>query len=136
MKGVYVSNLNEVECPTLESAYLCLLKGLMRKRVSQTIRNTSSSRSHTIFQIKLYLRPIQHQELLHPKYYANQREEATVVSKFSLIDLAGSERLSDKEKCQERLEEAKFINKSLSALGNVVAALRTHNAPTKSPAVS
>jgi kinesin family protein 23 len=58
VKGVYVSNLNEVDCPTLESAYLCLLKGLMRKRVSQTIRNTSSSRSHTIFQIKLYLKPI------------------------------------------------------------------------------
>ena len=47
------------------------------------------------------------------------------MSKFSLIDLAGSERITDAEKNPDRLEEAKFINKSLSALGNVVAALRT-----------
>jgi len=46
------------------------------------------------------------------------------VAKFSLIDLAGSERISDQEKNPDRIEEAKFINKSLSALGNVVAALR------------
>ena len=70
-------------------------------------------------------------------YYEKYREEAKIVSKFSLIDLAGSERLSDKEKNPERTEEAKFINKSLSALGNVVAALRTTNQtakPDKPPA--
>ncbi len=48
----------------------------------------------------------------------------TVISKFSLVDLAGSERLSDGEKTMERIEEAKFINKSLSALGNVIYALK------------
>ena len=42
-----------------------------------------------------------------------------------MIDLAGSERIAESEKNLERLQEAKFINKSLSALGNVVAALRT-----------
>jgi len=40
------------------------------------------------------------------------------------VDLAGSERLSDGEKTLERIEEAKFINKSLSALGNVIYALK------------
>ena len=34
IKGVYVKNSVEVVCPTVESAYACLLKGLMRKRVS------------------------------------------------------------------------------------------------------
>lgn len=48
-----------------------------------------------------------------------------MVAKFSLIDLAGSERIMEAEKNAERIDEAKFINKSLSALGNVVAALRT-----------
>jgi len=38
--------------------------------------------------------------------------------------LAGSERLNDLEKTMERIEEAKYINKSLSALGNVIAALK------------
>jgi hypothetical protein len=46
------------------------------------------------------------------------------VSKFTLVDLAGSERLSEGEKTLERIEEAKFINKSLSALGNVIYALK------------
>lgn len=93
--------------------------------MSQTIRNTASSRSHTIFQIKLYLKPLPNQSQLHPQYYEKFKEEARIVSKFSLIDLAGSERLSDKELNPMRKEEAKFINKSLSALGNVVAALRS-----------
>ena len=48
-----------------------------------------------------------------------------MVAKFSLIDLAGSERITEAEKNPERIDEARFINKSLSALGNVVAALRT-----------
>ena len=47
-----------------------------------------------------------------------------MISKFSLIDLAGSERLSEGEKTLERIEEAKYINKSLSALGNVISALK------------
>jgi kinesin family protein C2/C3 len=46
------------------------------------------------------------------------------VAKFSLVDLAGSERLSEGEKTFERIEEAKFINKSLSALGNVIYSLK------------
>ena len=46
------------------------------------------------------------------------------VSKFSLVDLAGSERLNDLDKTMERIEEAKYINKSLSALGNVISALK------------
>jgi hypothetical protein len=72
---------------------------------------------------------MQTQGNLHPMYFEKIKDEAKIVSKFSLIDLAGSERISDKEKNSERIEEAKFINKSLSALGNVVAALRTSKAP-------
>ncbi len=50
--------------------------------------------------------------------------QQSVISKFSLVDLAGSERLSEGEKTFERINEAKFINKSLSALGNVINALK------------
>lgn len=74
-----------------------------------TVKNQESSRSHTIFQIKLCL---------------SEADGSRVVSKFSLVDLAGSERLSDGEATQERIEEAKYINKSLSALGNVISALK------------
>lgn len=46
------------------------------------------------------------------------------ISKFTLVDLAGSERLSEGEKTWERIEEAKYINKSLAALGNVIFHLK------------
>ena len=50
-----------------------------------------------------------------------------------LVDLAGSERLSEGEKTAERIEEAKFINKSLSALGNVINALTESKSGTHVP---
>ena len=45
------------------------------------------------------------------------------VGKLNLVDLAGSERVHLTGATGVRLEESKRINKSLSALGNVIAAL-------------
>ena len=42
---------------------------------------------------------------------------------MTIADLAGSERLSKTYSNGQRLEEAKIINKSISALGNCIAAL-------------
>eukprot|EP00162_Nutomonas_longa_P015234 comp22249_c0_seq5/m.52827 comp22249_c0_seq5/g.52827 ORF comp22249_c0_seq5/g.52827 comp22249_c0_seq5/m.52827 type:complete len:176 (+) comp22249_c0_seq5:2-529(+) len=44
---------------------------------------------------------------------------------MSLIDLAGSERVKKTDASGDRLTEAQSINKSLSALGDVIAALST-----------
>ncbi|GAB5031526.1 kinesin motor family protein [Nannochloropsis oceanica] len=49
------------------------------------------------------------------------------VSKLHLIDLAGSERLSKTDATGDRLKEAQNINKSLSALGDVINALGSKN---------
>jgi hypothetical protein len=45
------------------------------------------------------------------------------VGKLNLVDLAGSERVHITGATGKRLEESKKINASLSALGNVIAAL-------------
>ena len=47
----------------------------------------------------------------------------TTFGKLSLVDLAGSERADKTGASAERLKEAQSINKSLSALGDVIAAL-------------
>eukprot|EP00958_Prasinococcus_capsulatus_P029018 scaffold7243_cov394-Prasinococcus_capsulatus_cf.AAC.13 len=44
--------------------------------------------------------------------------------KLSIVDLAGSENVNRSEAEGDRLEEAKHINKSLSALKNVISALK------------
>ena len=45
-----------------------------------------------------------------------------------LVDLAGSERVDKSEVRGDRLKEAQHINKSLSALGDVIASLAQKNA--------
>ena len=50
------------------------------------------------------------------------------VGKLNLVDLAGSERVRVTQATGQRLEESKKINQSLSALGNVIAALTDHKA--------
>ena len=45
------------------------------------------------------------------------------MAQFTFVDLAGSEKLDDEDN-KDRINEAKYINKSLSALGNVIYALK------------
>lgn len=57
---------------------------------------------------------------LNPEDYVQQHFK---VAKLNLVDLAGSERVRVSGATGSRLEETKKINKSLSALGNVISAL-------------
>ena len=78
-----------------------------------TDMNEHSSRSHSIFLINVK------QE--------NQENQKKLTGKLYLVDLAGSEKVSKTGAEGMVLDEAKNINKSLSALGNVISALADGN---------
>ena len=58
----------------------------------------------------------------------NQKKRMNVEGRLNLVDLAGSERLDKSHSTGEALEEAKFINRSLSALSNVFISIRNNQA--------
>lgn len=79
------------------------------RSVDRTDMNAHSSRSHSIFALKI-------------QGY-NEAQNTEVEGTLSLVDLAGSERLSRSHATGDRLKEAQAINKSLSALADVFQAL-------------
>ncbi|ESR46415.1 hypothetical protein CICLE_v10000365mg [Citrus x clementina] len=83
--------------------------GISNRAVGETQMNMASSRSHCI-----YIFTVQ-QELT--------KEKRVKAGKLLLVDLAGSEKAEKTGAEGKVLEEAKTINKSLSALGNVISAL-------------
>jgi kinesin family protein C1 len=87
-----------------------LLKNADANRsVAATKANERSSRSHSVFILKLS----------GENHITGERSEGTL----NLVDLAGSERLSHSGATGERLKETQNINRSLSSLGDVISAL-------------
>jgi kinesin family protein C1 len=86
-----------------------LARAMSRRSVAATRANERSSRSHSVFIMKL----AGHNSI------TNQKCKGTL----NLVDLAGSERLSHSKVEGARLKETQNINKSLSCLGDVIGAL-------------
>ncbi|KAF7338258.1 Kinesin heavy chain [Mycena venus] len=108
-KGVYVKGLSDYYVSSAREVYEIMRTGGNARIVSSTNMNAESSRSHTIFLISI-----------------NQRNTETGAQKTGnlyLVDLAGSEKVGKTGASGQTLEEAKKINKSLSALGMVINAL-------------
>jgi len=86
-------------------------EGSKNRHVASTKMNAESSRSHLIIGIVMET--------------TNLTTGSVLRGKLSLVDLAGSERASKTGATPEQLKEAQSINKSLSALGDVIQALST-----------
>jgi hypothetical protein len=85
----------------------------MSRTVASTKMNDTSSRSHAVFTIIL--------KQIHHDLATDETTERT--ARIRLVDLAGSERAKATEATGQRLREGSNINKSLTTLGRVIAAL-------------
>ncbi|CAN6856109.1 unnamed protein product [Brassica oleracea] len=87
--------------------------GLMNRTVGATALNERSSRSHCV--LSVHVRGV------------DVETDSVLRGSLHLVDLAGSERVDRSEVTGDRLKEAQHINKSLSALGDVIFALAHKN---------
>ena len=110
-KGIYVEGLSEWAVCSPNDIYALLERGAQSRTKAQTKMNDVSSRSHAVFTIILE----------QMKNYKGKKQFKS--GKLNLVDLAGSERVKLSGATGKQLDESRRINKSLSALGNVINAL-------------
>lgn len=111
VRGVYVEGLTEQIVSSASQAQAFLASGIRNRRVAATAMNHESSRSHSVFTLTVE---------------TQEKKNGRLTSRFAsfhLIDLAGSERQKSTGAMGDRLKEASQINKSLSSLAGVIAAL-------------
>ncbi|XP_027131334.1 kinesin-like protein KIF20B isoform X3 [Larimichthys crocea] len=119
VKGnAFVKDLRWVQVNSAEEAYKVMKLGKKNQSFSSTRLNQLSSRSHSIFSIRI----LRIEDIGTPRVHT--------VSELSLCDLAGSERCAKTQNKGERLKEAGNINTSLLILGKCINALR-HNQQAK-----
>ncbi|KAK0601864.1 hypothetical protein LWI29_028164 [Acer saccharum] len=106
-----VPGLTEARVYGTEEVWELLKSGGRARSVGSTNANELSSRSHCLLRVT-----VKGENLIN-----GQKTR----SHLWLVDLAGSERVGKIEVEGERLKESQFINKSLSALGDVISALAT-----------
>ncbi|XBQ84629.1 kinesin-like nuclear fusion protein [Aspergillus fumigatus] len=104
-----ITDITTVRLESPEMVESMLKRAAANRSVAATKANERSSRSHSVFILKL----------LGENHITGERSEGTL----NLVDLAGSERLSHSQATGERLKETQNINRSLSCLGDVIAAL-------------
>ena len=107
--GSDVPGLSTFEVHSSEEVTAMMKKGNAARAVGGHSMNERSSRSHSCIRILVQGENLDKGSMFNAKLY--------------LIDLAGSERVAKTDATGERLKEAQNINKSLSALGNVMQAL-------------
>lgn len=108
-RGVYVKGLREFYVASVQEVYEVMRRGGLARATAATNMNQESSRSHSIFVITITQK--------------NVETGSAKSGQLFLVDLAGSEKVGKTGASGQTLEEAKKINKSLSALGMVINSL-------------
>ncbi|CAM6015765.1 unnamed protein product [Sphagnum balticum] len=113
LNGLNVPDASMMPVRSTEDVLELMKVGHKNRAVGATALNERSSRSHSVLTVH-----VQGTDL---------GSGAILRGSLHLVDLAGSERVDKSEATGDRLKEAQHINKSLSALGDVIAALAQKN---------
>lgn len=122
-EGPYVKDLTDLPVKNYAELLRYMRLGDASRTTASTKMNDTSSRSHAVFTIML--------KQIHHDLSTDSTTER--LARIRLVDLAGSERAKATEATGARLREGSNINKSLTTLGRVIAALadprhgRVHN---------
>ncbi|RCV18910.1 hypothetical protein SETIT_3G340900v2 [Setaria italica] len=112
-KGLAVPDASIVPVTCTADVVDLMNQGQKNRAVGSTAINDRSSRSHSCLTVHVQGRDLTSGAILRGCMH--------------LVDLAGSERVDKSEVVGDRLKEAQYINKSLSALGDVIASLSQKN---------
>jgi kinesin family member 5 len=145
--GVFVDGLSRYKLTSSEDLAELLSRGDSLRATASTNMNETSSRSHAVLILKIILKDDVTTAAIGPPPPSSSSSSSSSSSGASgnvlpvsykesmlmLVDLAGSERAHASEgKHAARLEEAKAINLSLSALGNCMSALAAASSSSSS----
>ncbi|KAA0151602.1 hypothetical protein FNF29_04526 [Cafeteria roenbergensis] len=108
-RGFYAPDAGEWTVNGYAEAVAAINDGLERRVLGATRMNATSSRSHTLLMVTVR--------------QARAAGGPATMGRLTLVDLAGSERVARTSSTGARLDEARAINSSLAALGNVIAKL-------------
>ncbi|KAF3259590.1 kinesin-like protein Klp8 [Orbilia oligospora] len=111
--GPYVEDLAKLVVTSFREIENLMDEGNKARTVAATNMNETSSRSHAVFTLIL----------TQKRHDVETGFDTEKVSRISLVDLAGSERATSTGATGARLKEGAEINRSLSTLGRVIAAL-------------
>ena len=127
-RGVYIEGLSEHQVNGADGVLSLVHESATNRATCSTSMNRTSSRSHAMLLIRVerWAAPAGESPLsANGAASSNHARTPQAVrgGLLSIVDLAGSERVCKSGVDGMRLEEAKRINKSISALGNCIAAL-------------
>ncbi|KAI0751639.1 kinesin-domain-containing protein [Daedaleopsis nitida] len=111
--GPYVEDLSKLVVSNYDEMMTLMDEGNKARTVAATNMNETSSRSHAVFTLLLTMK----------RHDVDTDLDTEKVSRINLVDLAGSERANSTGATGQRLKEGANINKSLTTLGKVIAAL-------------